>query len=65
LILKRKGQTSSAAAGRDAEPVHAGNVAGGVLFGIGWSITGMCPGPILVNVGEGKMYAIAGSRARS
>jgi uncharacterized membrane protein YedE/YeeE len=41
------------------KPVHPGNVAGGVLFGIGWSITGMCPGPILVNVGEGKVYAIA------
>jgi uncharacterized membrane protein YedE/YeeE len=39
------------------KPAHAGNVVGGVLFGIGWSITGMCPGPILVNVGEGKVYA--------
>jgi len=36
---------------------HRGNVAGGVLFGVGWSITGMCPGPILVNLGEGKLYA--------
>ena len=42
-----------------SKPVHRGNVAGGVLFGIGWSITGMCPGPILVNVGEGKIYAVA------
>jgi uncharacterized membrane protein YedE/YeeE len=41
------------------KPVHPGNIAGGILFGIGWSITGMCPGPILVNVGEGKVYAIA------
>ncbi len=41
------------------KPVHPGNVLGGVLFGIGWSITGMCPGPILVNVGEGKVYALA------
>jgi uncharacterized protein len=42
-----------------AKPLHAGNVAGGVLFGVGWSITGMCPGPIMVNVGEGKLYALA------
>jgi uncharacterized membrane protein YedE/YeeE len=42
-----------------AKPVHPGNVAGGILFGVGWSITGMCPGPILVNVGEGKLYALA------
>jgi len=30
-----------------------------VLFGVGWSIAGMCPGPILVNIGEGKVYALA------
>lgn len=40
------------------KPVHRGNVAGGILFGVGWSITGMCPGPILVNIGEGKVYAL-------
>jgi uncharacterized membrane protein YedE/YeeE len=39
------------------KPRHPGNIVGGVLFGIGWSITGMCPGPILVNLGEGKLYA--------
>jgi uncharacterized membrane protein YedE/YeeE len=32
---------------------------GGLLFGIGWSIAGMCPGPIFVNIGEGKVYAFA------
>jgi hypothetical protein len=40
------------------KPRHPGNVVGGILFGVGWSITGMCPGPILVNVGEGKLYAL-------
>lgn len=47
--------------GRDVtpKPSHRGNVVGGILFGIGWSITGMCPGPILVNIGEGKLYALA------
>lgn len=39
--------------------LHPGTVIGGALFGIGWSITGMCPGPIFVNVGEGKLYAIS------
>ena len=59
LLLKRYGKT---AAGEPLvvkpKPRHGGNVAGGVLFGIGWSMTGMCPGPILVNVGEGKVYAL-------
>lgn len=41
------------------QPLHRGNVLGGLLLGIEWSIAGMCPGPILVNIGEGKVYAIA------
>lgn len=40
------------------KPAHAGNVIGGALFGVGWSLTGMCPGPILVNLGEGKLTAL-------
>ncbi|MBT8484352.1 MAG: YeeE/YedE family protein [Phycisphaerae bacterium] len=39
--------------------LHPGNVVGGLIFGAGWSITGMCPGPIFVNIGEGKLYALA------
>lgn len=59
-ILRRRGVTLSG--GRlqwELKPSHRGNLAGGVLFGIGWSITGMCPGPIFVNIGEGKVYAVA------
>jgi uncharacterized membrane protein YedE/YeeE len=41
-----------------AKPRHRGTVLGGLLFGCGWAITGMCPGPIFVNLGEGKLYAI-------
>jgi uncharacterized membrane protein YedE/YeeE len=58
--LKRHGRT---AGGRpiaiELKDMHWGTLAGGALFGIGWSITGMCPGPIFVNIGEGKLYAIA------
>jgi uncharacterized membrane protein YedE/YeeE len=58
-LLKRHGRTlSGAALTVKPKPRHPGNVLGGVLFGVGWSITGMCPGPILVNVGEGKLYAL-------
>jgi uncharacterized membrane protein YedE/YeeE len=59
-LLKRYGRTAT---GRPIEielkAAHKGNIAGGLLFGIGWSITGMCPGPIVVNIGEGKVYAVA------
>lgn len=59
-LIKRRGRTLS---GRrlaiELKPLHRGNVVGGALFGIGWSLAGMCPGPILVNIGEGKIYALA------
>lgn len=34
------------------------NVIGGVLFGIGWGMTGACPGTVLAQVGEGKLLGI-------
>ena len=41
------------------KPWHRGTLVGGGLFGVGWAMTGMCPGPIFVNLGEGKLYALA------
>lgn len=59
-LLRAHGRTLGGAPLRvSAKPRHPGNVAGGILFGMGWAVTGMCPGPILVNVGEGKVYALA------
>jgi uncharacterized protein len=59
-LIKRYGRT---ALGRPIEielkPLNRGTIAGGLLFGVGWSMAGMCPGPIFVNVGEGKVYALA------
>ena len=59
-LLRRRGRTiGGAPLSIELKPLHRGNVAGSVLFGVGWSICGMCPGPILVNIGEGKLYACA------
>lgn len=59
-LLKRYGRTvTGAPITIELKAMNRGTIVGGVLFGIGWSITGMCPGPILVNVGEGKVYALA------
>jgi uncharacterized membrane protein YedE/YeeE len=59
-LIKRGGRTAT---GRridvELKPLHRGNIVGGLLFGVGWSIAGMCPGPIFVNIGEGKVYALA------
>ena len=32
---------------------HWGNVIGGLLFGLGWAITGACPGPLFAQIGSG------------
>ncbi len=59
-LLKRHGRTVFGhALAIELKPLHRGNVLGGALFGVGWSMAGMCPGPILVNIGEGKLYAVA------
>lgn len=45
-----------------------GNVIGGLLFGLGWAITGACPGPLFAQIGSGfavviitLLFAIAGT----
>jgi uncharacterized membrane protein YedE/YeeE len=59
-LVNRRGRTATGAPlSFERKPLHRGNVVGGLLFGVGWSIAGMCPGPILVNIGEGKLYAFA------
>jgi uncharacterized protein len=32
-----------------------GQVIGGLLFGMGWAITGACPGPLFAQIGSGFM----------
>ena len=59
-LLRRLGRTAGGEAlSVQEKPLHRGTAAGAVLFGAGWSLTGMCPGPIFVNLGEGKLYALA------
>lgn len=39
-------------------PIHPGSLAGGVLFGLGWALTGACPAIALVQIGEGAGAAV-------
>lgn len=39
------------------KPYHKGVVIGGTLFGMGWAITGACPGPIYAQIGAGESIA--------
>jgi uncharacterized membrane protein YedE/YeeE len=37
---------------------HWGNVIGGLIFGLGWAITGACPGPLFAQIGSGFLVVI-------
>jgi uncharacterized membrane protein YedE/YeeE len=34
------------------------HVAGSVLFGIGWGVSGACPGPIATQIGQGIVWGV-------
>jgi uncharacterized membrane protein YedE/YeeE len=43
---------------------HKGFIFGGAVFGIGWAITGACPGPIFAQIGTGAypaLFTLAGA----
>lgn len=40
------------------KPFQKGIVIGGVIFGMGWAVTGACPGPIYAQIGSGEYIAI-------
>ena len=37
---------------------HKGFVIGSLIFGVGWAITGACPGPIFAQIGTGAYPAL-------
>ena len=37
---------------------NKGNIYGGLIFGLGWAITGACPGPLFAQVGAGFSVVI-------
>jgi uncharacterized membrane protein YedE/YeeE len=37
---------------------HKGNIIGGLLFGLGWAITGACPGPLFAQIGSGFLVVL-------
>jgi len=41
-----------------ARPVHPGTLAGGLVFGAGWALSGACPSIALVQLGEGQLAAV-------
>ena len=37
---------------------HWGNVIGALIFGLGWALTGACPGPLFAQIGSGFTVVI-------
>lgn len=37
---------------------HHGVVIGGTIFGLGWALTGLCPGPMYAQIGAGVSVTI-------
>lgn len=43
----------------DKEPGRTNYILGGFIFGLGWGVIGLCPGPIFALVGMGSVGALA------
>ncbi len=41
-----------------SKPFNKGQVYGGLLFGLGWALTGACPGPLYAQIGSGATIII-------
>lgn len=37
---------------------NKGNIIGGLMFGLGWAITGACPGPLFAQIGSGATVVV-------
>ncbi|QDK81304.1 transporter [Spirosoma sp. KCTC 42546] len=40
------------------KPFNRGQIYGGLLFGLGWAITGACPGPLFAQIGSGYVVVL-------
>lgn len=38
--------------------LNKGQIFGGLIFGIGWALTGACPGPLFAQIGYGSLVTI-------
>jgi uncharacterized membrane protein YedE/YeeE len=41
-----------------SKPFNKGQIIGGFIFGLGWALTGACPGPLFAQIGTGATVVI-------
>ena len=60
IIIKLLGQKTLAGDPIEFKdkPFQKGTILGGAMFGMGWAITGACPGPIFAQMGSGEYLAL-------
>jgi len=56
LWLLARSPAGAALRGRP-RAVHWGSIPGGLLFGVGWGLSGSCPGTVLAQLGSGRLIA--------
>lgn len=59
-MLHAKAVTGETIDPKPKEFQKVGNLAGGFLFGLGWALTGACPGPMYALLGAGYMPILLG-----
>ncbi|MDD3027251.1 MAG: YeeE/YedE thiosulfate transporter family protein [Erysipelotrichaceae bacterium] len=40
------------------KPFNHNTIIGGIIFGMGWAVSGACPGTVLAQLGEGKILGL-------
>ena len=58
-LIQRRGRTVRGAPVQvELKPMTRGTIVGSVLFGAGWALAGACPGPIVAQVGMGRLSSL-------
>lgn len=59
LLIKRMRKSEANKIVLKKKVYSAGIIYGSALFGIGWGLTGACPGPIYIQIAGGSMISLA------